>query len=341
MYRLNRLNSANHLSAAAAAVYPKRLLRTNISHFSPAATAGISDTGNTYARNRGKKLTELSRSVVMLTCDSSADGGICNVYLVGTGHALPKSWEEVRAAVRFLKPEVVFLELCSSREHLLRREKIKVPTMGEMVEMWKKNYKLSWILYDWYTTKRGSRFEVADDGDFLAANDEAKKYGAKVILGDRPIDITDQRYIAKTSIWQFLTVQIKGIPMNLPYEIRKKLIKGKYDAHAVHRYNQEISKSDPAWAEIYTHERDLYMSAKILDVASKYKSVVAVVGKAHVPGIQKNWKQPIDVKILCHSLTTLSFKILYLIIHFLHRINQVFCIICHYSNLMFFDGLTS
>ncbi|XP_057802013.1 uncharacterized protein LOC131017319 isoform X1 [Salvia miltiorrhiza] len=311
MNGLSRLNSANHLSAAAAAVYPKRLLRTSIGHSSPAATAGISDTRNSYVRKRGKKLKELSRSVVMLTCDSSVDGGVCNVYLVGSNHASPKSWEEVRATVRFLKPEVVFLEFCSNREHILRREKIKVPTIMEMVEMWKKNNKLSWILYRWYFAKRVSRFEVPDDGDFLAAYDEAKKYGAKVILGDRPQDITDRRYIAKTSIWQFLTVQIEGIPMNLPNDIVEKVIYGKYDAHAVHRYNQEMAKSDPAWAEIYIHERDLYLSAKILDVARKHKSVVAVVGMGHVPGIQKNWKQPVDVQNLRHSLTTLPFKILY------------------------------
>lgn len=29
---------------------------------------------------------ELSRSVVILTCDSTAEGGTCDVYLVGTAH---------------------------------------------------------------------------------------------------------------------------------------------------------------------------------------------------------------------------------------------------------------
>lgn len=29
---------------------------------------------------------ELSRSVVMLSCESSAEGGTCDVYLVGTAH---------------------------------------------------------------------------------------------------------------------------------------------------------------------------------------------------------------------------------------------------------------
>lgn len=29
---------------------------------------------------------ELSRSVIFLTCESSAEGGACDVYLVGTAH---------------------------------------------------------------------------------------------------------------------------------------------------------------------------------------------------------------------------------------------------------------
>lgn len=29
---------------------------------------------------------ELSRSVVVLTCDSTAEGGVCDVHLVGTAH---------------------------------------------------------------------------------------------------------------------------------------------------------------------------------------------------------------------------------------------------------------
>ncbi|XP_057802004.1 uncharacterized protein LOC131017310 isoform X2 [Salvia miltiorrhiza] len=280
MYGLSRLNSANHISAAAA-VYPKRLLRTSIGHSSPAVTAGISDSRNTFARKRGEKPTELSRSVVMLTCDSSADGGVCNVYLVGSSHDCP----------------IVFLELCSIRASILT-EKTKAPTMREMVELWKKNKKLLWILNYWYICKCDLFKIIRLCGDFRAANEEAKKYGAKVILGDRPQDITDHRYIAKTSIWQYLATVTKGLKISLPKDIFDKLSEPKYDAHAIHQHNQEIANNYPIWNEIYVHERDLYMSAKILDVARKHKSVVAVVGMGHVPGIQKNWKQPVDVEQL-------------------------------------------
>lgn len=38
-----------------------------------------------------------------------------------------------------------------------------------------------------------------------------------------------------------------------------------------------------------------YMSSRLLRVASEHSSVVAVVGKGHLPGIKKYWKQPVEV----------------------------------------------
>lgn len=38
-----------------------------------------------------------------------------------------------------------------------------------------------------------------------------------------------------------------------------------------------------------------YMSSKLLRVASEHSSVVAVVGKGHLQGIKKHWKQPVEV----------------------------------------------
>lgn len=41
-----------------------------------------------------------------------------------------------------------------------------------------------------------------------------------------------------------------------------------------------------------------FMSSMLLKVAREHNSVVAVVGKGHLPGIKKNWKQHIEVKEL-------------------------------------------
>jgi pheromone shutdown protein TraB len=61
---------------------------------------------------------------------------------------------------------------------------------------------------------------------------------------------------------------------------------------------QEMSKAFPTLMETLLHERDMYMSSKLLKVAKEHSSVVAVVGKGHVSGIKKNWEQPIEIESL-------------------------------------------
>lgn len=44
-----------------------------------------------------------------------------------------------------------------------------------------------------------------------------------------------------------------------------------------------------------------YMSSTLLRIASEHSSVVAVVGKGHLQGIKKYWKQPVVVSKLPFS----------------------------------------
>ncbi|KAL0319809.1 UNVERIFIED_CONTAM: hypothetical protein Sradi_5242400 [Sesamum radiatum] len=313
MHRLNRLNSAAHrlvlLTATPRTTNPKRFLRLSppfrspasvhsplrrvMDPSSPAATTGIDDfvhvgegdqisgensenlseneggnegsDGNDGNSFHGRKVLppEFSRSTVKLTCDSAAEGGECDVYLVGTAHVSTESCREVQAVIDFLKPQVVFLELCSGRIAVLTPQNLKVPTIGEMVEMWKKNHNPFGILYSWFLAKVASKLEVLPGAEFRVAYEEATKYGAKVILGDRPVQLKEMDDI------DMLTLVI-----------------------------QEMSKQFPTLMETLVHERDQYMSATLLRTAREHNSVVAVVGKGHLPGIQKYWKQPVEVKQL-------------------------------------------
>ncbi|CAN1166568.1 TraB domain-containing protein [Linum perenne] len=118
--------------------------------------------GRTGGRERGEIPEELSRTV-MLTCESTAESGSCNVYLVGTAHVSQDSCREVEAVIRYLKPEVVFVELCSDRKNLLTPQDLKV----------------------------ASKLEVFPGSEFRVASEEAKACGAEVILGDRPVQIKE------------------------------------------------------------------------------------------------------------------------------------------------------
>ncbi|KAH7675690.1 TraB/PrgY/GumN family protein [Dioscorea alata] len=207
---------------------------------------------------------ELSKGVVVLECESSAEGGSCDVYIVGTAHVSLESCREVQAVINYLKPEVVFLELCSSRVTILTPQNLKVPTMSEMIDMWKKKKMNTFgILYSWFLAKVANKLEVFPGSEFRVAYEAAMGYGAKVVLGDRPVHLKEMDDV------DMLTLVI-----------------------------QEMSKAFPTLMETLIHERDMYMASILLKVASEHSSIVAVVGKGHLAGIKKHWKQPLDVRHL-------------------------------------------
>ncbi|KAG4985720.1 hypothetical protein JHK86_033411 [Glycine max] len=216
---------------------------------------------------------ELSRNVLVLSCESAAEGGVCDVYLVGTAHVSEESSREVQAIVNFLKPQVVFLELCSSRVAVLTLQNLKI----------------------------ASKLEVFPGSEFRVAYEEAIKYGGRVILGDRPVQITLRRTWSKMPLWHktkllySLLFQAVFLPSS---DDLNKMLKEMDDSDMLTLVIQEMSKEFPTLMETLVHERDQYMSSTLLKVASENSSVVAVVGKGHLQGIKKHWKQPVVMKDL-------------------------------------------
>ncbi|GLJ19138.1 hypothetical protein SUGI_0343690 [Cryptomeria japonica] len=243
---------------------------------------------------------ELRNKVVNLQCESVK--GTCNVYLVGTCHVSSQSCKDVEAIISLLKPEVVFLELCKSRSHFLHPQAPRLQEMPRftdgMVGMWKRNNSNAFeTLGSLVMEKSGKELGVVPGSEFQSAYREVKKYGGKVILGDRPIKITCQRTWSKMSFWY----KTKFVFISLLMLATTSLASLDMEVN-----NQVIDREFPSMAETLTHERDLYMASRLLEVAKECKSVVAVVGSAHVPGIQKNWRKPIAIESLMEVRATTS-----------------------------------
>ncbi|KAL0844171.1 hypothetical protein Bca101_017417 [Brassica carinata] len=199
---------------------------------------------------------EYEKNVMVLTCDSTVAGGSCDVYLIGTAHVSEESCREVEAIVSFMKPEVVFVELCSSRFSVLTPQALKV----------------------------ASKLGVLPGAEFRVAYEEAHKYGGKVILGDRPVQVR--------TCFVFQAVFLPS-----PEELKKRL-KATNDVDMLTLVIQEFSKEFPSLMDTLVHERDKYMACMLSRVASEHSSVVAVVGRGHLQGIMKHWNQPIKMQDL-------------------------------------------
>ena len=85
------------------------------------------------------------------------------------------------------------------------------------------------------------------------------------------------------SVWEVDTIKQEDIEQMKRRDVLESLL-------------SEVGKSLPELRRILIDERDQYLAFKIRNAPGK--SIVAVVGAGHVPGIQSHWEKPIDIESL-------------------------------------------
>ncbi|GLJ19141.1 hypothetical protein SUGI_0343720 [Cryptomeria japonica] len=108
-----------------------------------------------------------------------------------------------------LRKKVVILQ-CESEEGICKscvkprdpRPTVVPRFIDVMVAMWKSNdYNAFATLVSFVMKKYRRLLGCVSVSEFQIGYKEAKKYGGKVILGDRPIEITNQRTWSKMTFW--------------------------------------------------------------------------------------------------------------------------------------------
>ena len=129
------------------------------------------------------------------------DGG--TVYLLGTCHMASGSAAAAADLVRRVKPSAVVVELCDGRRHMLNHSHGGATQLSDAgssgVSLADVAGTLSDALKDWTSLislqydALGSLETAPVGGEFRAAVDEALTLNARVVLGDRSMELTQQR----------------------------------------------------------------------------------------------------------------------------------------------------
>jgi len=147
----------------------------------------------------------------------------------------------------------------------------------------------------------GNDLDVSPGEEFRVAVNEARKIGARVVLGDRPLNITLSRVWSALSLWEKCrllgTLVWTGMSM-LDSEEMKNEIERMKDSDVLTEAIKEVGKDFPSLLGPLITERDQYMTFVMQNMAGKATKVVAVVGAGHLEGIKKHWESEIDIKTI-------------------------------------------
>lgn len=218
------------------------------------------------------------------------------VVLIGTAHVSEKSVAEVRDTIRKLKPDIVAVELCRARYDSLKgnvQETNQIPIKEILTEGKVYYYLVHWLLA--YVQKKiGEDMGVKPGSEMISAIEEAEASGARVALIDRDIQVTLQRFwgrmkfIEKVKMLGSLVGGLIGIGRGAEIDIDQIT-----QQDVVTALVSELREFAPTAAETLIDERDAYLAGSILRVsAGGNKTIVAVIGAGHKPGVINYLKNP-------------------------------------------------
>jgi len=234
-----------------------------------------------------------------------------DLYLIGTSHISAQSVEDVRNVIQRVKPDTVLVELCEKRYEKMFSIKNEVipyqenfnqfienlfpPFVRNILKGFQSGFSsggiLGGVIATLYSYLRS--IGITPGLEFKTAIEEGKKRNSKIILGDQDQEYTMKRIkeATKNTNWkQFFGTEP---PIDIPRNINFRDLKTAdtlLDRKRVSNITKWLKENAPELAKAILTERDEHM-ARELDKCSKEGAqvVVAVVGMAHMDGIQKLW----------------------------------------------------
>lgn len=220
------------------------------------------------------------------------------VILVGTAHISAASVELVAKTIQDEKPDTVCVELCRSRyESITQKKKWQETDLYRIVKEKKVLVLLSNLLLAYFQKKIGSKLGIRPGAEILQAIQSAEAVGAGIHLADRDIRTTLSR------AWGFMGLRTKfrlfyhfAASIADTQSITEADIEEMKKKDVLEALLSEMGETFPQVRQVLIDERDLYLTEKIRSAPGK--RILAIVGAGHVPGIQRNWQEEIDLSTL-------------------------------------------
>ena len=220
------------------------------------------------------------------------------IILLGTAHVSEESADLVADVIIDERPDTVCVELCESRYQAMTQEnRWKDTDLIKVIKEKKAFLLLSNLMLAAFQKKIGKKLGIKPGAEMLRAVKTAESVDAKIHLADRDIRTTLSRAWRLMGLWTKIKLLTQLITSFGEVDsIEKADIEKMKEKDVLETLLAEIGDLLPELRRVLIDERDQYLAAKIRTAPGE--KIVAVVGAGHVPGIQKQWNEPVDLEAL-------------------------------------------
>lgn len=209
------------------------------------------------------------------------------IILVATAHVLKQSAELIKKVIHEEQPDSVCVELDEGRyQSILNPKAWENTNIIQVIKSKKVGFLLANLILGSYQKRIAKDLDTVAGQEMLEGINSAKETGAQLILADRSIQTTFTRIWRKLNLWDkakllFDLLVSEDDDKSLSNEDVSELLK----TDVLASVTAQVRGQFPKVADILISERDQYLAHKIKEAPGK--KVVAVLGGAHVPGVEQ------------------------------------------------------
>lgn len=219
------------------------------------------------------------------------------IYIVGTAHVSSESVRDVEETIALVQPDTIAIELCPPRyQSMIHKDSWQQTNIFQVVKEKKSTFLLAQLAMQAFYRRIGKQLEVQPGAEMMAGARCADETGAALALIDRRIDITLKRVWRHLGFWQrckLMMVLVSAV-FGMEEDVSAEDVESLKNSDQLDAMMGEMGKEFPEVKKRLIDERDIYLAQKLR--ACEGRTIVAVVGAGHVPGMVKHIQQaePLD-----------------------------------------------
>ena len=220
------------------------------------------------------------------------------IYLVGTAHISEESVVLVEEIIRETSPDTVAVELCKPRFSAIRNQDAwKKTDIVTVIRQGKASVLMAQLVLAAFQRKIGKQLGIKPGAEMHKAIEVAEELGMEVALVDREVRTTLRRVWSSVSLIDSVNILNAAVTaLFTKQEVSAEEIERLKKSDVLFEALDEFATLFPRIKRPLIDERDEFLTAMIRDLPGK--TIVAVVGAGHCPGIKKLWAEPIDLDTL-------------------------------------------
>ena len=228
----------------------------------------------------------------MTVSDQDADNGRIEIQrdgrrivLIGTAHVSAASVHAVRDAIAEIRPDAVCVELDSARYGAMMSGRSWQDLDIRQVLRERKGFLLlANLVLAAFQKRLGAHLEVTPGAEMVAAIEACREHQIRFVLADRDIQTTLRRAWARAGLWgRSKMLAALGSAALSREELDAEEVEQLKSVGTLRSMLEELADYLPQAKTVLIDERDEWIAESIQATAGR--TIVAVVGAGHVPGI--------------------------------------------------------